>query len=234
MEFGVGRETRSRDVFLWYLLSKFNFMTPQMPQIFVKGKFQFLQKPLLIQLFWFLVNDHDVVWLLWSFDLSTSQASKSGKQTIDDSAIQAKYREGEKSYSEKAREENSWPFKSPLRLLLLWQLCGFLTMSFPSGLMSLTTHKTWENWIAFNAWYMDGQLKNFSQSFTEKPNQKFKHQNLTFESSFLTILIIIVFLLVFLRFVERIRTALLVPNWGGEEGRNCVAAFLASPPNMSV
>ena len=141
--------------------------------------------------------------------------------------------EGEKSYSEKAREENSWPFKSPLRLLL-WQLCGFLTMSFPSGLMSLTTHKTWENWIAFNAWYMDGQLKNFSQSFTEKPNQKFKHQNLTFESSFLTILIIIVFLLVFLRFVERIRTALLVPNWGGEEGRNCVAAFLASPPNMSV
>ena len=42
--------------------------------------------------------------------------------------------EGEKSYSEKAREENSWPFKSPLRLLL-WQLCGFLTMSFPSGLM---------------------------------------------------------------------------------------------------
>ena len=127
----------------------------------------------------------------------------------------------------------SWPFKSPLRLLL-WQLCGFLTMSFPSGLMSLTTHKTWENWIAFNAWYMDGQLKNFSQSFTEKPNQKFKHQNLTFESSFLTILIIIVFLLVFLRFVERIRTALLVPNWGGEEGRNCVAAFLASPPNMSV
>ena len=142
MEFGVGRETRSRDVFLWYLLSKFNFMTPQMPQIFVKGKFQFLQKPLLIQLFWFLVNDHDVVWLLWSFDLSTSQASKSGKQTIDDSAIQAKYREGEKSYSEKAREENSWPFKSPLRLLL-WQLCGFLTMSFPSGLMSLTTHKTW-------------------------------------------------------------------------------------------
>ena len=82
------------------------------------------------------------MWLLWSFDLSTSQASKSGKQTIDDSAIQAKYREGEKSYSEKAREENSWPFKSPLRLLL-WQLCGFLTMSFPSGLMSLTTHKTW-------------------------------------------------------------------------------------------
>ena len=38
----------------------------------------------------------------------------------------------------------SWPFKSPLRLLLLllWQLCGFLTMSSPSGLMSLTTHKT--------------------------------------------------------------------------------------------
>ena len=228
MEFGVGRETRSRDVFLWYLLSKFNFMTPQMPQIFVKGKFQFLQKPLLIQLFWFLVNDHDVVWLLWSFDLSTSQVSK--LLMILPSRPST---EGEKSYSEKAREENSWPFKSPLRLLL-WQLCGFLTMSFPSGLMSLTTHKTWENWIAFNAWYMDGQLKNFSQSFTEKPNQKFKHQNLTFESSFLTILIIIVFLLVFLRFVERIRTALLVPNWGGEEGRNCVAAFLASPPNMSV
>ena len=40
-----------------------------------------------------------------------------------------------------------WPFKSPLRLLLLWQLCGFLTMSSPSGLMSLTTHKTLKNRI---------------------------------------------------------------------------------------
>ena len=35
----------------------------------------------------------------------------------------------------------NWPFKSPLRLLLLWQVCGFLTMSSLPRLMSLTTHK---------------------------------------------------------------------------------------------
>ena len=47
---------------------------------------------------------------------------------------------------------------------------------------------------------------------TKPKVQAYTASNLTFESSFLTILIIIVFLLVFLRFVERIRTALLVPN----------------------